>query len=469
MNYFRIKIKQVFIILGHFIIINCNAQTNYHWHHLNQGISLGNPVTGFINGMLPDSSSGKLIVFGTFSNNTSIHNMAIWDGNQQWLQYGDYNQFDALSTEIRTAIYFHDTLFFSELFGGTACPSPRSNPGLMYYSGTQICQLNGGFMTFGSGGGLTWINSMVNYKDTLYVGGNFQIANLMTSYQDTTNFIAKLTGDQFIQIGLGNLNGCVHSQTFGLITKLYLSNSNIVVVGFFDTAGGQPKYNISLTDGNNWLYISDFPFYIYDVISWNNDLYILSDALYKLAGNAWVQIAQFANGANPGFATCLEVFNGELVVGGGFTTVNGFPANCIAKFNGTTWDNMDGGTTSFTPEVRDLLSWNGSLYACGRFDQMGTVQANKIARWGLTSSLVDVESKIDLKILTNPCHEQLQISIGFSSTPLPFELLDARGRLTLNGNLNAGANEININGVSPGVYIIHQQQNKFKPMRVLVY
>ena len=60
-------------------------------------------------------------------------------------------------------------------------------------------------------------------------------------------------------------------------------------------------------------------------------------------------------------------------------------------------------------------------------------------------------------------------SMGFSSTPLPFELLDARGRLTLNGNLNAGANEININGVSPGVYIMHQQQNKFKPMRVLVY
>jgi hypothetical protein len=467
MNYFRIKIKQVFIILGHFIIINCNAQTNYHWHHLNQGISLGNPVTGFINGMLPDSSSGKLIVFGTFSNNTSINNMAIWDGNQQWLQYGDYNQFDALSTEIRTAIYFHDTLFFSELYGSASCPSNKSNPGLMYYSGTQICHFNGGFCNTIQGP--TWIFSFTSYKDTLYATGNFRNANCGTINQDSTFFIAKLSGGNFTSVGNGNTLGIfgTHGATSGF--KLYSNPTDLFVTGFFTQVNGLSQNNIARTDGINWLLVPEANAPVYDIISWNNDLYILSDALYKLAGNAWVQIAQFANGANPGFATCLEVFNGELVVGGGFTTVNGFPANCIAKFNGTTWDNMDGGTTSFTPEVRDLLSWNGSLYACGRFDQMGTVQANKIARWGLTSSLVDMESKIDLKILTNPCHEQLQISMGFSSTPLPFELLDARGRLTLNGNLNAGANEININGVSPGVYIIHQQQNKFKPMRVLVY
>ena len=443
------------------------AQPNYHWHHLNQGNSLGNPQIGILNGIVIDSSSNKLITYGAFDNNSTICHIAEWDGQQSWSQYGTYIQFDSFTSEIFTALFHHDTLFLGVHSGSDNCPVSRPEPGLIYFNGSQICNVNGGFCRTTAGG--NFVYSLLNFEDTLYAAGNFRGANCMNFIGDTTNLIAKYNGNEFVSIGTGINNGVSGVFTAGRIHKLYEANSNIILVGVFDFVGSQQQSNIAVTDGENWLPITEFPWVILDVIQWNNDLYILSDALYKLVGNTWIQVAQFSNGANPGFVESMEIFNGELVVGGGFTSVNGFPANSIAKYDGVTWDNMDGGTISAFKQVKDLLSWNGSLYACGRFDQMGTVQANKIARWGLTTSITEAEKLVVLKVLTNPCHEQIKISLGPTSTPLAFELLDVSGRFILKGNFNSGTNEINIDGLSAGVYIIHQKQKKFKPVRVLVY
>lgn len=443
------------------------SQPNYHWHHLNQGNSLGNPQIGILNGIVIDSSSNKLITYGAFDNNSTICHIAEWDGQLSWTQYGSYIQFDSFTNEIFTALFYHDTLFLGAHSGSDNCPVSRPEPGLIYFNGSQICNVNGGFCRT-TGGGI-FVYSLLNFEDTLYAAGNFRGANCLNFIGDTTNLIAKYNGSEFVSIGTGINNGVSGLFTVARIHKLYASNFYVYVGGIFDYAGGQPQSFIAKTDGNNWFTLPNPIAPVYDIISWNSDLYMLSDALYKLVGNTWIQVAQFSNGANPGFATCMEIFNGELVIGGGFTSVNGFPANGIAKYNGVTWDNMDGGTNSAISYVKDLLSWNGSLYACGRFDQMGTVQANKIARWGLTTSIVEVEKLIDLKLVTNPCHEQIKISLGNTASPLPFELLDIGGRLILNGNLNSGSNAINIEGLNAGVYTIHQQQKKFKPVRVLVF
>jgi hypothetical protein len=71
------------------------------------------------------------------------------------------------------------------------------------------------------------------------------------------------------------------------------------------------------------------------------------------------------------------------VVGGGFTTAGGVSANCIARWNGTSWSALGSGT-NYTVEALATLP-NGDLVAGGQFTIAGGVSANRVARWNGTS------------------------------------------------------------------------------------
>ena len=60
----------------------------------------------------------------------------------------------------------------------------------------------------------------------------------------------------------------------------------------------------------------------------------------------------------------LMVYNGELIAGGEFTTAGGTEANCIARWDGTTWSPLDSGMNG---EVFALTVYDGELIAGGRF------------------------------------------------------------------------------------------------------
>lgn len=75
-----------------------------------------------------------------------------------------------------------------------------------------------------------------------------------------------------------------------------------------------------------------------------------------------------------------------LYIGGQFTSVNGVPANFIARWNGTTWSSVGSGVngTVFTMAVYDSGS-GPQLYVAGSFTTAGGSGANRIARWNGTT------------------------------------------------------------------------------------
>src|SRR5690606_13438147 len=75
-------------------------------------------------------------------------------------------------------------------------------------------------------------------------------------------------------------------------------------------------------------------------------------------------------------------YNGNIVVGGEFT-VGTAPGNYIARWNGVSWDTMNGGITAgVNPRaIESLYVHDGELHAGGRFSAMGGVNANKTAVW----------------------------------------------------------------------------------------
>lgn len=84
-----------------------------------------------------------------------------------------------------------------------------------------------------------------------------------------------------------------------------------------------------------------------------------------------------------GIVTSLLVYNGDLIVAGVFARAGDVPANNIARFDGVSWHSlgdglrhMDGGFAG------DLAEFNGDLIVTGRFDNPSGTATPDIAVWG---------------------------------------------------------------------------------------
>lgn len=92
-------------------------------------------------------------------------------------------------------------------------------------------------------------------------------------------------------------------------------------------------------------------------------------------------------GAYPGVFS-LAVMDGELYAGGRFTIAGGIEANCIAKWDGTSWSPLGTGMSGEGigwPNVHSLAVMNGNLYAGGNFTIAGGENAKNIAMWDGTA------------------------------------------------------------------------------------
>lgn len=74
----------------------------------------------------------------------------------------------------------------------------------------------------------------------------------------------------------------------------------------------------------------------------------------------------------------MEVFQGELYVGGVFTEAGGVPANKIAKWNGEKWCSLG---SSINTSVTSFGTLNGMLYIGGGFNMIDEDSINSIAKW----------------------------------------------------------------------------------------
>lgn len=95
------------------------------------------------------------------------------------------------------------------------------------------------------------------------------------------------------------------------------------------------------------------------------------------SGSTWQRIGQMDQSG-----TCLVAMpDGSLIAGGLFAQMNGQTVNGIARWNGSGWAGMGGGTTP-APQVRAMaLAPDGSLYVGGRFTTIGGVTSRNIGKW----------------------------------------------------------------------------------------
>ena len=126
--------------------------------------------------------------------------------------------------------------------------------------------------------------------------------------------------------------------------------------------------------------IAGGPFTTVDGVSCSN--------IAKWDGLSWTPLGSGVRDGGEGpIVNALAVFNGELIAGGFFTEAGGMPCTGIAKWDGSNWAPLGGGVSSGLgwPGVYALAVVNGELIAGGYFTNSGDAACSNIAKWNGTS------------------------------------------------------------------------------------
>ncbi len=271
------------------------------------------------------------------------------------------------------AIVYHDMLVCGGWFaGGGGLVSPR----LVAWNDTTW-----GSLTRGQGVDADPLAACV-YHGQLVVGGWFNTAG-----EAPFSHIAAWTGTGWTPVGIGVNDSPVSAlTTFG---------DSLVVGGTFSVAGGVNASCIAVWDGIAWHPLgSGFNGPVTALTVWNGRL--IAGGSFTKSGSrttshvaVWLGTGWFPlQGGVDGPVSTLGVFNGSLIVGGQFHTAGaGLAAECVASFNGNSWQALGSGLTlsGRTAWAQSQTVWNGTLIVGGTFTSAGGVPANYLAAWDGTA------------------------------------------------------------------------------------
>lgn len=171
----------------------------------------------------------------------------------------------------------------------------------------------------------------------------------------------------------------------------------LVVAGTFDSAGGVPANNIARWNGTTWqplglgLSVLGGDADVRALAVYNNELYatgtfetadgLVANGIARWNGAQWAACGTGLGAFGPGLVgsgQSLRVVGSELLVGGDFFFADGVPAQCIARWNGTSFAPMGAG---FDGAVSAITEYGGQVVVAGTFAFSGSTPVWGTAAW----------------------------------------------------------------------------------------
>jgi hypothetical protein len=212
------------------------------------------------------------------------------------------------------------------------------------------------------------------YALTVIPNGDIVASGVISSF----NGIARWDGSAWTGFSYGLSNALPGVQTLAVTPT-----GDLIAGGAFSISGFTPLNNIAAWSGSSWVGLSPGPNQTVGAMLQMPAGGLLaasggrpgSAAILRLDGAQWSPLA-----TAPDDVTAMALLpQGDLVVGGLFTTVGGMAANRIARWDGTSWLPLGSGLDDRVMALSVLP--NGDLVAAGWFLTAGGVPANRIARW----------------------------------------------------------------------------------------
>ncbi|MBL8765015.1 MAG: hypothetical protein JNM07_12170 [Phycisphaerae bacterium] len=250
--------------------------------------------------------------------------------------------------------------------------------------------------------------------ERLYAGGSFARMGGLSG----TGYVARWnpTTGTWAAMGSGISAGSTNAFVTSILPYAVGSPSGLVVAGFFDRAGGvNGTRSIAVWTGSAWQAfpvnpVATSPASIWAMSTWPNDptnqnrLYVGGAGLADIAGTpsngiqawngaAWAPVAT-VNGPFSPTVFSLAVFDDgsgpKLYAGGRFNSIGGLSAQVIARWDGTTWSKVGAGLVATDvnfAQISAMTVFNDgtgpALYVAGGYFRCpgGGQTQTSVAKW----------------------------------------------------------------------------------------
>lgn len=240
-----------------------------------------------------------------------------------------------------------------------------------------------------------------------------------------------------------DINWTIYTTDNGLVNNIVTAlEIDALNNKWFGTWGG----GISKFDGNNWVSYNQANYVNTIKVENNGDIWVgTATGLKKFDGNCWTNYSAINDSIPNGVYAIASDFSGDKWFG---TIAGG-----VYKFNGQTfvnYDMNDGLISNFINAV--AIDKDGNLW-------VGTDSGVSCFSHGFVN-LPESVSLDRFSVFPNPVRNILSVKSTVQDTE--YEIFNQLGVPVFSGNLIQGENKINLENLSPGVYMLQITDNKIK-------
>lgn len=353
-----------------FIILPISAQS---WQ------DVGGGTNNSSHGMLV--WNGKLINLGSFNN--PCNRVAAWNGTA-WECLGG-----GVGIVARAGVVWNGNLVVAGDFWNVQQPCSNCN-GIAMWDGVQWTNIGAGFnndvlcLTVWNGdlvaaGDFTQSNGIPCSRIARWTGTTWEQIGPSNAFNNDIRTITEFEGELWIGGDFSNVGGCTSCD--GVVkwdgSAWVGGNSGVDLSGGVDTT--VRVLYVSPSDGR--LYMGGHFRGLTPNGVYNADL----NGVAVYDGSDWFALGSGVGDDPADYVRAISEYNGQIVVGGSFTTASGTAANKIARFNLTTqsWSALGQGFdgVGIDEYVKSAAVWNGILFAGGAYTQAEGAPMDYIAQW----------------------------------------------------------------------------------------
>lgn len=320
------------------------------------------------------------------------------------------------------------------------------------------------------------VYSLRSYPDGLYAAGWFEYAN------DTleVNGLARWDGSTWHKVhDLPKLN----PNDINGINDLAYYQGELYIGGEF--SGTNDRRDIAKWDGTAWVDVDGGFLGVFSTVN----KFAVHDGLLYIAGSfanyppyghpdnpgngivtwdgsTWDDLAGGTSGSSNATVTRMVWLRDTLHVVGLFGRIGGAPTGRIARWDGQRWCSLVP-PDYFYPDIGPIGVFRDTLYVGGSFTVAGPDSINRVAKWvagsyvdscqvfvGVGPEHQDAQEPSGLSLHPNPAEEVVTVSRGGRPLPgVPYVVHDALGRLVGSGRTDV-VSTLDVRYLVPGAYAV---------------
>lgn len=244
-------------------------------------------------------------------------------------------------------------------------------------SARGVAKYNGAWSALASGQGATGtVEDFHIWNGLVIAGGRFPRIGAVSGV------IGAWNGSAWTALGSG-----IAQTGFASVEAMATFEDDLIVGGSFANAGGVPANKIARWDGTLWSAMGAGSLStVSGILELDGELFANGywsgqQTLGRWNGTDFVPLGTGVSGAVQ-ILYGLGSYQGDPVMGGSYTTVNGVAANNVARWNGSIWQPLGTGTSGSVFAVHEM---GGHLFVGGTFISAGGVTVNNVAKWNGTT------------------------------------------------------------------------------------